>query len=308
MNTRDLHAFVAVVETGSIVRAATILHLTQPGVTRRIQSLESLLGIALLDRDAKPLRPTAAGQEVYQRGRRLLESVEEFKLLGHADQEPTGELRLGVPPFLADMALAEPIDRLRERYAQLRLRIHSAWSIGLVQRLEQNTLDMAVVAVGAQTLIPPSCISHRICKQPIHVIAAAALNLPKRPSLQTLSDFDWVLSQDGCGMRTALRHTMERQGLPFEITVETFAAELQLSLVARGAGLGLITPDLLAASCYRSKLKILDVPEFKSSVEFCLIHRPLPPRLQGASELLLEEMKKVMATRIELVKIRHSKK
>ena len=66
MNTHDLVAFVAVVETGSIVAASARLNLTQPGVTRRIQNLEEMLGAQLLDRLSKPLKPTAAGYEETQ--------------------------------------------------------------------------------------------------------------------------------------------------------------------------------------------------------------------------------------------------
>ena len=50
MNTHDLEAFVAVVETGSIVGASIRLNLTQPGITRRIQNLEQGLATVLLDR------------------------------------------------------------------------------------------------------------------------------------------------------------------------------------------------------------------------------------------------------------------
>ena len=70
MNTHDLVAFVAVVETGSIVAASARLNLTQPGVTRRIQNLEELLGTQLLDRLSKPLKPTSAGHAAYEHGRR----------------------------------------------------------------------------------------------------------------------------------------------------------------------------------------------------------------------------------------------
>ena len=79
MNTHDLLAFVAVVETGSIVAASARLNLTQPGVTRRIQNLEQMLGAQLLDRLSKPLKPTAAGYEAYEQGRRLLRMLEDLK-------------------------------------------------------------------------------------------------------------------------------------------------------------------------------------------------------------------------------------
>jgi DNA-binding transcriptional LysR family regulator len=68
MNIHDLEAFVAVVETGSIVGASARLNLTQPGVTRRIQNLEERLGTALLDRQSKPLKPTSSGREAYEHG------------------------------------------------------------------------------------------------------------------------------------------------------------------------------------------------------------------------------------------------
>jgi DNA-binding transcriptional LysR family regulator len=63
LNTHDLQAFVAVIESGSMVRAAERLHLTQPGLTRRVQSLETTLGAELLDRQSKPLKPTATGRQ-----------------------------------------------------------------------------------------------------------------------------------------------------------------------------------------------------------------------------------------------------
>ncbi|TIP36087.1 MAG: LysR family transcriptional regulator, partial [Mesorhizobium sp.] len=79
MNIHDLEAFVAVVETGSIVGASARLNLTQPGVTRRVQNLEERLATPLLDRQSKPLKPTASGREAYEHGRRVLRSLEDLK-------------------------------------------------------------------------------------------------------------------------------------------------------------------------------------------------------------------------------------
>lgn len=88
-----------------MVRAAERLHLTQPGLTRRVQSLETTLGAELLDRQSKPLKPTATGNEVYALARAVLSAVDDLLSVTSADSEPAGELRIGMPPFLADMAL-----------------------------------------------------------------------------------------------------------------------------------------------------------------------------------------------------------
>ncbi len=298
MNTRDISAFITVVDTGSIVRAAAALHLTQPGVTRRVQSLETLLGVELLDRQSKPLRPTAAGLEVYRHGRQVLESVEELMASGRPGAEPSGELRLGTPPFLADMALNAPVDRLRERFPRLSLRIQAGWSPGLLQQLEQQTLDVAVVAFSERTPLPDGWITQAIGRQQIRVVAAPSLELPRRVLLKQLAAFPWVLSQNGCGMRSSLRMALEAQGLPYDVAVEAFGADLQLSLVARGAGIGLTTLDLLGASPHRRQLQVIEVGDFRTDLVSWLVHRPLPPRLQAPVELLLQQLRSVMEKRL----------
>ncbi|HUW54777.1 MAG TPA: LysR family transcriptional regulator [Rhodanobacter sp.] len=297
MNTRDLHAFVAVVDSGSIVQAAATLHLTQPGVTRRVQSLETMLGLQLLDRQSKPLRPTAAGREVYLKGRQLLHAEEELMALTRPDAEPSGELRLGMPPFVAERALTTPIDCLRESYPLLRLRILAGWSPSLAQRMEQGDLDVVVVVFPENMPPPAGMLAHELGRQAIKVVASRSMNLRTRVSLKDLAAVPWVLSQDGCGMRATLRRALESQGLPFNVGVEASGADLQLSLVARGAGIGLVPSDLLADSHCRNQLKVLSVSDFKVSVVAWLVHRPLPPRLEAPVALLLAQLRKAMAGR-----------
>src|SRR5436305_15091959 len=110
MNTHDLVAFVAVVETGSIVAASARLNLTQPGVTRRIQNLEEMLGAELLDRLSKPLKPTQAGHEAYEQGRRVLRMLDDLKSGDANDGVVRAELRLGITPYLPESALSGPLD------------------------------------------------------------------------------------------------------------------------------------------------------------------------------------------------------
>lgn len=300
MNTRDVRAFIAVVDTGSIVHAAAQLHLTQPGVTRRVQSLEALLGMELLDRQSKPLRPTAAGREIYQKGRQLLHAEAGLLAVARDDTDPSGELRLGMPPFLAERALTTPIDQLRSRYRNLTLRIQAAWSPGLIEQVEQGQLDAAAVVLSETTPPPAGMVTHAFDRQPIRVVAAPSLGLRGRVTLKDLADFPWVLSQNGCGMRSTLLRTLEEHGLPCDVGVEAFGADLQLSLVARGAGIGLITPDLLAVSPHRRQLKVLTVSDLHLEMVAWLIHRALPPRLQAPVALLLEQLKLVMAQRPQL--------
>ena len=132
MNMRDLEAFLAVVETGSIVGASARLHLTQPGVSRRIQSLEERLGVALLDRQSKPLKPTAAGRETYAHGRRMLRVLDDLKTGLSPDGVVAGEFRLGLSPYLSEVGITVLADR-KQASTQITKRTYCEHRTNVVQ-------------------------------------------------------------------------------------------------------------------------------------------------------------------------------
>lgn len=72
MKIDDIDAFVAVIRSQSISQAAESLRLTQPAITRRVQNFEEALGVSLLDRNTKPLKPTPMGMRVYEQCRAVL--------------------------------------------------------------------------------------------------------------------------------------------------------------------------------------------------------------------------------------------
>src|SRR5580692_7106761 len=76
MDLKQLKALVTVVETGSVTRAAELLHLVQPAVTRQVRSLEHELGVPLFERTRHGMRPTAAGLTFADRARRALNELD----------------------------------------------------------------------------------------------------------------------------------------------------------------------------------------------------------------------------------------
>src|SRR4051812_8063110 len=91
MDTRQLAAFIAVVERRSFSQAAEQLGVTQPAVSLQIRSLEKRLGRQLLDRSGRRVEPTEAGRRLYRSAQRLL-AVEE-QLLAELGDEAEGELQ-----------------------------------------------------------------------------------------------------------------------------------------------------------------------------------------------------------------------
>lgn len=90
MSFEQLEGFIAVAEEGAVVHAARRLHLTQPPLTRRIQSLEDELGVALFWRAARGMRLTPAGERLLPRARQIVAAVAEARAATVAS--PLGDL------------------------------------------------------------------------------------------------------------------------------------------------------------------------------------------------------------------------
>ena len=279
MNIHDLEAFVAVVETGSIVGASARLSITQPGITRRVQSLEERLGASLLDRLSKPLKPTAAGREAYEHGRRVLRSIDDLKAGVLPGGEVTGELRLGIQPYLSEAALMLPLDRLRAEFPRLTLRITAGWSPMLLDQVAHSELDVAAVCLAEGTPMREGLAAEDLGAQPVLLVASPELHIPKAAKLVDLARFPWVMNENGCGFRTYLRRTFESARLPYQIGVEASSADVRLSLVARGHGIGVVTSAALVNSRWRKSVRIIKSPDFKPQVRSWLLHRPPAGRL-----------------------------
>jgi DNA-binding transcriptional LysR family regulator len=193
MNTRDLEAFLAVVETGSIVGASARLHLTQPGVSRRIQSLEEQLGVALLDRQSKPLKPTAAGRETYVHGRRMLRVLDDLKTGLSPKGVVSGEFRLGISPYLSEVGITTLADRLRDSFPDLTLRITTGWPEQLLEQLRRSEIDVAAFCLPDGMNPPTEIEADALDIQPLFVAASQSLDLSSPATLQDLSPFPWII-------------------------------------------------------------------------------------------------------------------
>jgi LysR family transcriptional regulator, cyn operon transcriptional activator len=112
MNLRHLRAFATIVDVGGLAKAATRLHLSQPALSRQIQTLESDLGVALFDRIGRRMQLTSHGEDLLQRSRRLLAEAES---LGERARElksgETGILRVAATPQVIENLLADFLAR-----------------------------------------------------------------------------------------------------------------------------------------------------------------------------------------------------
>ena len=112
----ELRAFCAAVDLGSLGRAARLLQVSQPALSKRLKVLEAVADAQLLERSPRGVSPTAAGHELYVAARRLLAEVEVVEALMGNPTPREAPVRLAVSPTLAEFALPGPLVEFGRHY------------------------------------------------------------------------------------------------------------------------------------------------------------------------------------------------
>jgi DNA-binding transcriptional LysR family regulator len=173
MDIRYLQSFVTVADSGSFAQAARRLDLTPTAVAARIKALEDTLGLSLIKRAGRSVRPTEAGMRILERARALLRDARDLATLAE-DEASFGELRLGV--FMSAMTSVLPpvLKRVYDRYPNLSVFVMPGSSVDLCYRVAASELDAAIV-VEPQFAIGKSARWQAIMEEPLVVVAPAAL-------------------------------------------------------------------------------------------------------------------------------------
>jgi DNA-binding transcriptional LysR family regulator len=269
VNIDDVRAFVAAVDTGSVAKAALFLHLTQPAITRRIQRLEASLGITLLDRDSKPAKPTRAGEAAYQRCIAVLRATEALARETRGTVA-AGPLRVGVTLALSEAVLAPAIEAVQARSPDVALHLIAERSAMLRKQVAEGQLDAAVVATLADRPIDDSR-AVALGTEQVLVVAARDSALPSRLKLTELAGTKWIINPNGCGFRAQLERALADKGFILDVIAETWGAALQLALVARGIGVGLIPERLMVESPYRDRVRVVTVEDFAPALTVWMV-------------------------------------
>src|SRR5258707_13144194 len=143
-----LRSFVSVVDSGGFTRAGERVHRTQSTVSQQIKRLEDDVGQPLLNRTAKDVTPTEAGERLLSYARRLLSLAEEARdVVARPSDE--GAVRLGIPEDFAAYRLTELLASFSRARPGLRLDVRADQSIYLRRDLERGELDLSLLKRNA---------------------------------------------------------------------------------------------------------------------------------------------------------------
>jgi LysR family nitrogen assimilation transcriptional regulator len=146
MQLRHLRYFVKIVEAGSFSRAASTIHVAQPALSQQIAELELKLGTSLLQRSARGVRPTAAGEVLYREASTILRLVEQLPgIVRSSGGETDGAVSLGMSSTLAATLGGAFFETCKAALPRVTLKLAVIDSESIKARIEAHTLDLAMV-------------------------------------------------------------------------------------------------------------------------------------------------------------------
>lgn len=145
MNSKQLHYFLKIVQTGSITAAAKEMDLAQPAVSQQLANLEHELKSQLFERDFRGVRLTQTGERFYQSALSIVQQMDSAKSdIIDSQQNPSGPLAIGLAQAVCN-AMAIPLtQQIEALYPNIQLQIHSGTPEFLNHSLQQGEVDLVI--------------------------------------------------------------------------------------------------------------------------------------------------------------------
>lgn len=290
MGIDRLRAFVAVAECAHFGRAADRLHITQPGLTKRVRALEAEVGGVLLDRERHPISLTPLGRLLLPKAQRIVAQTEAFR----ADSKRAvlgaiGSLDIGFG--LSTITLAPMIvHRFRSAFPDVAVTMDDFSSSEQIDRIRRGDLDLGFVRFP----VPPDLEVLPLATDRLALAVPAATMLDETGWLQQLRGMNMIALRDerGPGLAAQVRNWHRTVDLDPGPVQQADDIQTVLALVAAGLGCAVVPASSEALFTQRVQLRPLGedtawivgaawkrAPSPGPLLRFIDILRDLPPRI-----------------------------
>jgi len=240
LSARQIEAFLAVMEMGSVTAAARRLHLSQPSVSRMLDRFEREVGFKTFDRRGGRLVPTAESQAFY------IEVEHFYRGLAHLDQiadeirqNKRGFIRIGVFPAYSNGWIVDRMAEFIRSRGHVLVSINLMGSADIIEATSRHEIDIGISAWQANR---DGVICHPLSRSDVVCILPSESELSGRPTLiaDDLQGQPFVSYSNVERSRAAIDHLFDERGIDRNIVVETSQAATLCYFVARGLGVSLV--------------------------------------------------------------------
>ena len=251
MDLKQIEYFVRVAELGSFTRAAVVLNIAQPALSRQVRLLEVELRQNLLVRNGRGAIPTEAGKLLLEHGRGILHQVERAREeLGRVRGALAGRVAIGLPTSVARVMTVPLTRAFRQQLPEARLSISEGLSGALLEGLHSGHLDL-VVLYNAQASRDMD-VAH-LLDEDLVLVRARPPGLQEDPPpgpipLSEVARLPLVIPSRPNAIRMHVESEMAQVGCSPEVALEIDGVSAILDLVADGAGCAVLSRNALLNS------------------------------------------------------------
>ena len=298
MDLKQLEYFVAVVDLGGFSRAARLLGIAQPAISRQVRNLEVELRQNLLVRNGRGASPTEAGKRLLSHARGILQQVERARAeVDEIKGAPVGHVVVGLPPTLARIMTAPVVREFRRCFPRASLSIVEGLSSYMHEWLQVGRIDIGLL----YNPMPSPAIDSRPLFEDALCFVAQKQNgaLPRAMPLRDLPRYPLIIPSRPHAIRMLVETRLAAVGLKPHVAMEIDAISAILELVAEGHGFAVLSPRALDGADVARRLVSRPIvrPRLSSTLAIATsAQRPSTPLQQATVTLIEDAARRTMAS------------
>ncbi|MGH7796276.1 MAG: LysR family transcriptional regulator [Candidatus Binatia bacterium] len=289
MNFAQLKAFQAVANNGSITKAAQLLHVSQPSVSKHLKNLEKDFAIKLVERNRGAAELTDAGSSLLRHANAILIHLDEAKkeLRPPKSMNKSDPLKIAGSYAASALLLPSLLVKFKNRHRDTSIILRTGTTREVKSMLLNSTVEIALLN---ELPVNPEFTSEPLRKEKLVVFAAPnhPLARKKRLSLSDVRQAALVTTGMASAVDKMLNHLVH-EGLGAKIALQCGSPASVKIVVKNKMGLGILFQDMLIQEIRNKLFKVLEIPGLALTVQSYIVYykdRPLSPPAKDFLALL----------------------
>lgn len=290
MNLYQLTTFVTVVSEGSMTAAADKLYLTQPAVSQQIRNLEEDLGVDLLVRGVRQIKPTPQGEVLYEHARKILQLAQQAEVaIKSIGAELKGQIRIGTLNSIGLHIMSPLMGRLMRHNPDLLIKVDYKSGEELVKAFKKGQFDVLVLpevktefgleleGVEAKFLLKEEMWLVRSGKETDVPAQITAKDLGKFPLVNFVDEFP--------GFNQKVEKLMASNGVKMKSIFESSNVGTLKRVIESGLGWGFLPAHSIRKQVRAGRLNHVHIKEFHYEIDMTYYFRKVSEARQLAEIL-----------------------
>lgn len=268
---RHLQTFVEVARQKSVMKAAELLHVSQPAVTKTIRELEEVLGVAVFEREGRGIKITRYGEVFLRHAGAALTALRQG--LDSVSQERSGDgvpVRIGALPTVSTRIMPRAMSLFLEEDTGARIKIVTGENAVLLEQLRVGDLDLVVGRLAAPEKMTGFSFEHLYSEQVVFAVRAGhPLLSDAQSAFARLGDYPVLMPTRASIIRPFVEHFLIANGIPgLPNQIETVSDAFGRAFVRTSDAIWIISAGVVASDIEDGTLAVLpiDTSETKGPV------------------------------------------